>query len=46
MAPEAQIRRLMLKTGEVIDDVCFVERNDQIEVELRIVTPHQLTKDD
>ena len=37
MAPEAQIKRLLLSTGEVIDDVCFIERNDRIQVEIQIL---------
>ena len=40
MAPEAQIKRLLLSTGEVIDHVCYIERNDRILVELRIIKSH------
>ena len=43
MTQEAQIRRLTLYSGEVIEDVSYFERNDRILVELRIVKPEPPT---
>ena len=37
LAQEAQIKRLLLSTGEIIDNVNLIERNDRIQIELRVV---------
>ena len=37
LALEAQIKRLLLSTGEIIDNVNLIERNDRIQIELRVV---------
>ena len=37
LAKEAQIKRLLLSTGEIIDNVNLIERNDRIQIELRLV---------
>ena len=37
LAKEAHIKRLLLSTGEIIDNVNLIERNDRIQIELRLV---------
>lgn len=44
MAPEVQIKQLFLQSGEVIDDICYIERNDRIEIDLRVVQPIRTPK--
>lgn len=36
LAPQAVIHRLLLQTGELIDQIALIERNDRILVELKI----------
>ena len=36
LAPQAHIHRFLLQSGELIDDIVLMERNDRILVELRI----------
>jgi len=35
--PEAQIEKLMLHTGELIDSVALIEKNDRIYLQMKIV---------
>ena len=37
IAKQAQIKRLMLQSGELINSIEFLEKNDRVLVELQIV---------